>query len=61
MAGWEVLLKFLEIIFKTLIWLFIITAVMIMPLTLTVKLCMLAVVIIGVPLLDWWLERRRET
>jgi len=61
MAGWEVLLKFLEIIFKTLIWLFIVTAILIMPLTLVVKLCMLAVVIIGVPLLDWWLERRRET
>lgn len=60
MSGWAVLTKFLEIIFKTLVWLFIITAILIMPLTGAVKLCMLVVALVGVPLLDWWLERRRE-
>jgi hypothetical protein len=46
MAGGEVLLKFLEIIFKTLCWLFIITSILVMPLTLVVKLGMIALAVI---------------
>lgn len=51
MAGGEVLLKFLEIIFKTLLWLFVISSILLFPLTPMVKACMigLAVMIMSTP------------
>lgn len=58
MGGMEVLVKFLEIIFKTLAYLFIFTSILLMPLTLAVKVCMLVAVIVGVPLVEAWQKRR---
>lgn len=49
----KVLLKFLEIIFKTLAYLFVFCAIMIMPLTLWVKVCMLVLAFGATPVTNY--------
>lgn len=60
MLDWAVLEKFLAILFKTLIYLAYFCTVVLSPLTGPVKIGMLLLVLVGVPLLEAWLKRRRE-